>query len=346
MSLISNKVAYFGILTMALIVGYKFSDIPKMLEYAKPLDCNISSFDSGLNKTIVDVNNQQCNLKVTIDQDYQSYPIGDAMIQVHIAQVIRHNNMVHEKEPFAHINDLKIHSNESNQISDELMGQYAHGVVELRLSSDPVVLTHELNHAIYYGSMKREFMEGRFYSQFTNTLGNKDSINSISEKNIANTLYGYSGFVDSKLNKYNEFWAYGSEYLHLPFSKLNPNTIKILAELKYYSDKNIKEGFYSSESITKYNLGIAETFDNLNTCGPELFYNNSTRCSQFAQSRLDSLNKLFTMLENANPDLGYQQPNYFTIFVATLYCLLEMSIYSIIAYIIYLLSTEKKKKIL
>jgi hypothetical protein len=338
MSLISNKIAYFGIITMALIVGYKLSDIPKNIEYAKPLQCNITSFDLGLNKTLVDVNNQQCNLKVTIDQDYQSYPIGDAMIQVHIAQVIRHNNMVHEKEPFAHINELKIHNFDSKLLGDELMGEYAHGVIQFRLSSNGVVLTHELNHALYYGSAKREFMGGLFYSQFTASLGNKSKIDSISDKNYANIHFGYEGFVDSQINRYNEFWAYGSEYLHYPTKLIKPETLANLSKLKQYTDRNIKKGFYTAWAIENFNYSITNTFNRLNVCGPDLYYSNPKLCAATSKEKLYSLKILFNKLEGANPDLGLQQQNNEVIAYSIGYCLLEMFLYFLIGYITYRLS--------
>jgi hypothetical protein len=343
MPLISKKVAYFAIITMAFVIGYKCSDIPKIMEFAKPLDCNITSFNSGLNKTLHDVGSKQCNLKVTIDKDYISYPIGDAIIQIHIAQVIRHNNLVQEKEPFAHVNELKIHTYNSKQLNDELMGKYDHGVVQLRLSSDGVVLTHELNHAIHYGSMKREFMQGRFYSQFTNSLGSVDAINSITHKDYANKLYGYSGFTDSKMNRYNEFWAYGSEYLHYPTRLIMPKTQFNLTKLKAYADKNIKKGFYTSEAINKYNLAIVDTFDNLTTCSPIVYYKHTIECIQSSEAKLDSLNKLFNMLLNANPDFGLQQPNYVIIAFAIIYCILEMLLYFMIGYICFALSEVKRK---
>jgi hypothetical protein len=337
MKSISKSVAYFGLLAMMYCAGQIASDFLVVTDLAKPLECTIPSVKLDVSDTIKSVESQQCNLKVAIDSEYSSYPVGDTIIKNYIAQVIRHNNQVQANEPFAHVKELRIYPYDSKKFNVDLMGRFKQSVVDIRLSYQPEVLTHELNHAIYYGSVTREFMDGKFYSRFGSYMGKHDEIKTVKDNITAVSVYGYSGFVGNPFTQYDEFWAYNSELLH-GIKNESQTSVDNLSKLSAYADEYIRQGFYSSKEIKDFNKLSYTVYQSLGFCAPELYYSNLNKCSKSIDDKVQQLESIHTLLVKADTTQGLQNVNSSIICFKVVYILIVVLVFLLLAFSFFLIS--------
>jgi hypothetical protein len=296
-------------------------------------NCTIPNASSSVFEMNLDLIRQKCGLKIDIEQKKPLTNLESKVAALRIAEVIRHNNLVSNRLPFAKIKTLAIYQDKSHRrpdSNDSATYSFATAKIKFHGQSDLCNTTHELYHSIQRGvSYSERFYDSELGSKhfrinpsitsfifgsqtklaLSQTISDDESVSRFSTK-----LFSRDGKSSKTESFYLELGSYlTSQFTVLPIT-VNPITLANLRRLVEATSISTGQEYYSSQSIQMYYLKMGHIQANVTSSialeKKEELSPQEQELIEFTIQYLDEMyNELMTLDTLSSKDFDYNALN-------------------------------------